>query len=541
MLNHSKLALIASKIGFRAQTLLIAILTANDDEGNVKRKSLVKQAQQTLYEGDNCLRVTLQMLLEDGLIEPHLTSTEQLLTQIETIDISGGVDLLPGWKWTELATLVYIALRGSVAVVASASSAKSNEGGRYSSLATKLKEALSISSKLTACILPAEKCGEISQIQILAERILNALTTMVVGGGVTSDAIEDMENMVHSISAQLKDFHSSFSPTMEDKSSGHFYADCFVGSNSYSWEKLIECIQIFYQDQDLSFQLRAGEVREKITEALESKISLTDYKKKLEETRKALSARNVELSMQNKRIVELDKLLKQSDSEKETVQTKEVSSSAFEMKEKENQMLTEAMEVLQSQVDEYESTIRALKDQPKTSKTPTKRSSARRSSTHTTSLNVSDIFESSVGMEAAIFRPALSGALSEASYWRSMAVQDAVFGLPSLPTLNVGRSDQDNASRSAQPQEGTELGNEPSILLKSDISQRMRELALAGAAVRSVKAGIECVDLSKGNCRKKLREQKQSVSTASHRFEVAYGEATSCLRQFVGFDQMRST
>lgn len=336
MLHHSKLALVASKIGFKAQTILIEILTANDAEGNARRTLLAKQAQQTLKESDNCLRVALQMLLEDGLIEPHLTSVEQSLGRIESIDLSDGVDLLPGWKWTEFAALIDVSLRGSVAIV---SSAESNEAEKFSVLLVKLKDALSFSCKLTAGVLPAEKCKEISEIQSLGEKILSTLTTVMVGDVVDNDAVKEMENMVDSIFAQLKDLcQFSLLPAVDGSASGN-YLTSFVGNDDYSWEKVIKCIQNFYQDQELSFQLRADEVRERIAKAIESEANLDDYKNKLDETRKTLAARSVELSMQNKRIFELDKLLKQSSSEKDTVQIKEGSSAKLEMKEKENQMV----------------------------------------------------------------------------------------------------------------------------------------------------------------------------------------------------------
>ena len=187
------------------------------------------------------------------------------------------------------------------------------------------------------------------------------------------------------------------------------------------------------------------------------------------------------------------------------------------------------MEVLQAQVDEYEAQIRAYKDQPK-ARSPAKRTSRR----SVAALNIDELFESNINLEANLFRPALRDALNEAAHWRGVSFNEAMSSLPPLPVFEVPSSTKTKNSFVAQPQEGN--STEPVSIddTYSDLSRCALELSIASASLRHVKAGVKCIDLSKRNVRSSLREKKMTVVNASRRFEAACGEATSRITQAVG-------
>ena len=187
------------------------------------------------------------------------------------------------------------------------------------------------------------------------------------------------------------------------------------------------------------------------------------------------------------------------------------------------------MEVLQSQVDEYEAQIRAFKDQPK-QKSPSKRSSSRRSSAL---FSMDELFDSNVNAEAAVFRPALRDAMIEASRWRGKFFCNVISELPPLPSTYLSYSINPVI---AQPQEGGVIENIPNDTQHS-LSECIEEISIAAASVRQTKANVMCVDLSKKNGRSSLRKQRRNVMNATCRFEAARGEATSRLRQILGGDR----
>ena len=184
------------------------------------------------------------------------------------------------------------------------------------------------------------------------------------------------------------------------------------------------------------------------------------------------------------------------------------SSDEFRALEDENRMLSEAMDVLNLQVEEYENEIRALKDFKSPSKASRSRATPRRALTSVADSVTSpygrvaaDEAESSSGaLEATLFRPALQRAVKESAYWRGCVVRESLAFLPPLPPVNALRAiDSDE---------------------KKDAGEFM-ELTLALADYRVEIASTSLVDLTRRDKAPKvqLREslaRKQSASQRLH-------------------------
>ena len=160
--------------------------------------------------------------------------------------------------------------------------------------------------------------------------------------------------------------------------------------------------------------------------------------------------------------------------------------------------LMEAMDVLQRQVDEYESEMRVLKD----FKTPTKRGQqgSRTPGTRTPRRMLSsgnepgsprpgtdDAPSTDYSLEATIFRPALQQALRESWKWKAAATSIALSDLPPLPVPFGAQS-------------GTK---DPDELI---------QLSSALSEARMQKASIKMVDLR--NTEKTPRAQFQETRSA---------------------------
>lgn len=171
--------------------------------------------------------------------------------------------------------------------------------------------------------------------------------------------------------------------------------------------------------------------------------------------------------------------------------------------------LTEAMDVLQRQVDEYENEIRALKD----FKSPTKRGTPRRSVTTGPDLTLhgrasaGDMQISTGALEATLFRPALQRALNEAAHWKAVSMSSSLLDLPPLPVL----------------QGGIGLGGENKSIDESDNSfSGIAELSSALASYRLERASVKVVDLTnrEKSPRAQLRESNARLSRSAERLET---------------------
>lgn len=161
--------------------------------------------------------------------------------------------------------------------------------------------------------------------------------------------------------------------------------------------------------------------------------------------------------------------------------------------------LTEALEVVQRQVDEYENEIRALKDFKSPGKGARNRTPARRAITSVSDVSpymrgsVEEPAMNTVALEATLFRPALQKAILEAATWKAEAMSKVMLDLPPLPSTSA-------------------LGS---------VSEDLMELTSAQANSLVTKASVTLVDLTRRDKtpRMQLRETNSRVVAATDRLQ----------------------
>jgi hypothetical protein len=183
--------------------------------------------------------------------------------------------------------------------------------------------------------------------------------------------------------------------------------------------------------------------------------------------------------------------------------------------------LTEAMDVLHRQVEEYENEMRFMKD----TKTPTKnrRRSPRRSYTTEALRDQSRSGDGLQSMssdahagafEAALFRPALQAARRDAAQWRTKATISTFL---ELPPLNAPTPKLDGEEKSSD---------------EDDISPFM-ELSSALANYRNQTASIKVVDLSKTATGTSPRAELYSMVKQKAAAAQQLDEAAATARQWL--------
>jgi len=261
-------------------------------------------------------------------------------------------------------------------------------------------------------------------------------------------------------------------------------------------------------ESDLNYAVRGRTLEEQLSLAVENDAKLSVADAEIKSLEKNLSTRSKEISIQNSRLQELEKLLVQTGSitsptpPDTSIMPSEVVS---ELKE-ESRVLNEAMEVLQNQVDEYEREIRSLKD-TKSRGSRNAPNSARKGPSLDTHFSLSSLGigspqkirqysdSSNLSLEAALFRPALRNALSDASMWKSKYVLDRLRQLPPLS----GTSPRSNV----------------------DLLNQHRLLSLACADVRLAKASISIIRLddTMSSPRSLLTAERRRTGTTIQRLE----------------------
>ena len=169
--------------------------------------------------------------------------------------------------------------------------------------------------------------------------------------------------------------------------------------------------------------------------------------------------------------------------------------------------LTEAMEVMQREIETYENEVRHLKD----FKSPAKKgkNTPRRSVSDINSPNprgggVEDAQDTSA-LEATLFRPFLQEALQDAARWKASAISTAIMNLPPLPLLRNVPS----------------LGGERNVTNTNISSDDWIRLSAALAAARLQKASLTLVDLTDNSTtpRAQFRALKAKKAAADQRLE----------------------
>ena len=293
--------------------------------------------------------------------------------------------------------------------------------------------------------------------------------------------------------------------------------------------ELVESVRIVDGDEDdINYIIRANTIESKLSEAIDSESKLAVAKNKVTRLEKGLVVRSKEISMQNARLSELEQMLAQSGGVAASAKSplgKRSGTASEEIRtlKDENRMLTEAMDVLHAQVDEYEREIRSFKDPRKgrgagSKKTPKKNSSSGQlfdlsklgqgvPSTDAGGKSAGGLSRN-VALEAALFRPALQSARFDSSLWKAKAIESSIMN---LPPINV-----------PQPRN-------PAV----HFSHCAEELLLASSNARRAKASFRVVDISKKSgavSRIQLREElARTAAEPMHRLDAAAGSARAML------------
>lgn len=158
--------------------------------------------------------------------------------------------------------------------------------------------------------------------------------------------------------------------------------------------------------------------------------------------------------------------------------------------------LTEAMEVMQGEIEMYENEIRQLRDfksPGKKGKNTPRRSMSDISSPNPRGGGVAEVAQQTSALEATLFRPFLQEALQDAARWKAFAVSSAIASLAPLPTLQA----------------------------ENVTSEDWMRLSTAMAAARLQKASLKLVDLSDTSKtpRAQLRALKAKKAAVDQRLE----------------------
>lgn len=276
------------------------------------------------------------------------------------------------------------------------------------------------------------------------------------------------------------------------------------------WERisiLVRSIRAVDGDhEDVNYLIRAREIERHLEQAIDNEPKLEHAEAKVASLEKTLSSRSKEIALQNARLSELEKVLAKSSGAMGRVMSSEMKSvEEYNSLREENRVLSEAMDVLQRQVDEYENEIRVLKD----FKSPKRGGAAARGTPRRSMTSVGDFGspqsrmmveekQTSTGaLEATLFRPALQQALEESAYWKKTTVE-SLLDLPPLPMPT--------------PEESK---------MSDERADDLHQLNTALHDYRFELASIKIVDLTRKDKspREQLRENKARASAVTLRLE----------------------
>mmetsp|Transcript_13107 Transcript_13107/g.18555 ORF Transcript_13107/g.18555 Transcript_13107/m.18555 type:complete len:1498 (+) Transcript_13107:112-4605(+) len=494
----------------------------------------------------------LKVLKEEGILSPHQTnlgafeqSVRNTMQELNTAIENDGNVLLspdwtpPGWELFKAVSIAKFSCLGAGAVIASAvGSDDTDETGSIEIrrtlklLMTKLDQVTAQASKvclrLSRLNVNDEKC--LSKLSVIADqwkdasvKLFEGIQGMVSDEGLLRESVRPCEDTAEEILRSLVNFSFALrAVNLNDESERGFHP--LSPEIDDPWEgvrNLAQAVRVIDGDaEDVNCLMRARAIEERLEDAVnnESKLSLANAK--VTSLEKSLSSRSREIAMQNARLAELENLLAKTNAKTSSPKKKSVElsvSAEMNKTKEENRMLTEAMEVLQTQVDEYERELRFFKDtkSPKGRRAPaiTSRGTPRRSSS-----NIADYgpekgkrFDfvgdgghegSKLALEAALLRPALQSARRETAAWKSKAFGSAMVNLPALNVPGAPSSEEEKID-------------------ESDVAYSCsRQLELARADARITKASISVLNLkgigenatARSTFQDMLAQQKKSLA-----------------------------
>lgn len=271
-------------------------------------------------------------------------------------------------------------------------------------------------------------------------------------------------------------------------------------------------------EDDVNYVVRARTIENSLEDAVESVPELSLAKTKVNSLEKSLALRSKEISMQNARLSDLEKMLARSNAQPSSrLVASQASSDEVKSLKQENRYLSEAMDVLHRQVEEYENEIRA-----RDSKTPTKARRPRRSYTPESTSRSSSSQESMrdgedgsrSAFEAALFRPALQAARRDAAQWKTKATVTALMKLPPLKVC------MEPTSMGGGEEKFSEEDMDPLFQLSSSLSSYQRATA-----------SVRLVDITKSTKSPRMQLHDMMMRKASASQEV--DKAAAVARQWL--------
>jgi hypothetical protein len=324
--------------------------------------------------------------------------------------------------------------------------------------------------------------------------LVNSVRTLLFAtDGSVESCSTGVENVLKEIAKLLQTLRSAKLNPADDES---FHA--LSPEANDPWEKmsvLVQSIRAIDGDhEDINYLIRARDIERHLEQAIDNEPKLEQAEAKVSALEKNLSSRSKEIAMQNARLSELEKVVAKSStgSMGRGMSSEAKSVEEYNSLREENRVLTEAMDVVQRQVDEYENEIRALKDFKSPKRAGATRGTPRRSMTSIGDFGSPGVRsaveekQTSTGMlEATVFRPALQQALEESARWKT----SAAMSLLDLPPLSVAEESK----------------------MADEATYDLYQLSTAIADYRLELSSIKLVDLTSKDKtpREQLRENKQ--------------------------------
>ncbi len=457
---------------------------------------------------DSAISEQLMLLKREGCLSPHQSNlniltqamTSTRATLMDAVDDDGNQIIPLHWSppcldaFKSVSSSKFQCL-GSAAIISSVVSfvAKTSSDSCTNiifSLAAKMdklcKDLLTASNSLTGVdVIDNEIVKDVSAI---ASSIHNASSNLFASTEaaftsheVESERLVDLDTCVDVVTLSV----TKLIAVLRNHKVEGVHSNCLSPETTDPWAGVIEISRKVGEADDLNYVVRGRNLEDQLVVAVENDAKLAIAESKVKSLEKNLATRSKEIAIQNSRLLELESLLAQTNIEpnspqKPPMQVEEVN----ELKE-EIRVLNEAMEVMQSQVEEYEKEIRSLKDQKLKSRRapgPTRKSASLDGDYSLSNLGIGspqkiqrgqESAAKSLSLDSALFRPALRSALSDASMWKSKVIAEKLLELPPLPTISTQNH--------------------------SDLVNKRNQLSLACANLRHNKAAIEIIKLSESN------------------------------------------
>ena len=493
---------------------------------------------------------TLKILKEEGVLSPHgsnlcaFQQSAQTASQaFENVRNADGKPLLPdewsppAWKLFQIVSTSKFCCLGSGAALATALNDDQSESNVFvksilKTTMTKMERVASEASRIGSRIslLDVSNAKVVAELENAALEWKTSSEALVESvEGVFSDkgkhieleSLAKCESTADAVLKALALFMTSLRTadlnTSDELAPHALSAECldpWTGITS-----LARAIRSVDGDaDDVNFVVRTSTIEHRLLSAIENEPKLGSANNRIAVLEKNLSSRAKEIAMQSARLSELEKLLAKSSVQgpSRVQKSATVTDELMKLKE-ENRVLTDAVDVMQQQVDDYESELRMLKDPKSPKARMSMGSTARRilAIPDARRGEVSSGVEASpvamAALQATLFRPAMDSIRCDAASWKANAVAKNMLSLPPLTvlgsTLTVDKSNE-----------------------QSPWNEVFSSFEAAGRKLRLEKASFRLVDLTvDAPPRSQLLGALSRVTFAEERLRVAAVSVSSIL------------